>query len=310
MTRTRSTRIVAAALCSASLAWGLPAFADEAAPAPAVEGPPAAPEPAPASVPAPVPVAAPATPPDETPAPVVTKDVRTEIPNVAYAYTAHGATAKSLGAMAYGLGVAGAGQKSILGGGVTVWGSPIDRLTLSADAQRNVFGNFAPSLAAVVRLLGKADEGWSLGALGKFKVEGFARPGGLGTPPAEADEIESEVETGLLLSYGRDGYHLDLNTIVGFGLGDDGEIDTEGRLRLGYDVTRALRVGIDGQARVRANGPKYLPNGSTWDFAGGPQVIVGSKSFFGSLTGGPATMGLITDNVGWNVIASLGGTTF
>ena len=191
-----------------------------------------------------------------------------------------------------------------------MWGSPIDRLTLAGDAQRNVFGNFSPSFAAVVRLLGNSDEGWSLGALGKFKVEGFGRPGGIGTRPANPDEIESELETGLLLSYGRDGYHADLNTIAGFGLGDDGEIDTEGRLRLGYDVTRALRVGVDGQARVRANGPQYLPNGKIWDFAGGPQLIVGSKSFFGSLTGGPATMGLISDSVGWNVIASVGGTTF
>lgn len=129
-------------------------------------------------------------------------------------------------------------------------------------------------------------------------------------PPRDPDEIESELETGLLLSYGRDGYHLDLNAIAGFGLGDDGEIDSEGRLRFGYDVTRALRVGIDGQARVRVNGPQYLPNGKIWDFAGGPQVVVGSKSFFGSLTGGPATMGLISDRVGWNVIASVGGTTF
>jgi hypothetical protein len=278
MGRTRFSGVVVALLFAT---WAIPASADDA--------------PAPADIPAPA---------------TVDQDVRSEIPNAAYAYTAHGATARSLGAMVYGLGVGAAEQKSILGGGVTVWGSPIDRLTLIGDAQRNVFGNFSPSFGGVVRLLGKANDGWSLGALGKFKVEGFGRPGGIGTPPAEADEIESELETGLLLSFGRGGYHLDLNTIAGFGLGDDGEIDTEGRLRLGYDVMDALRVGIDGQARVRVNGPQYLPNGKIWDFAVGPQLIAGSKSFFGSLTGGPATMGLISDRVGWNVIASIGGTTF
>jgi hypothetical protein len=287
MQRALTSGVVVAVL---SFAWAAPVLADE-------PGTPDAPE-------------APAAPEDAPASPVPTKDVRSEVPNLAYAYTAHGATARSLGAMAYGLGVGAADQKGILGGGVTVWGSPIDRLTLVGDAQRNVFGNFSPSFAVVVRLLGKADEGWSLGALGKFKVEGFGRPGGLGTAPANPDEIESELETGLLLSYGRDGVHLDLNAIAGFGLGDDGEIDTEGRLRLGYDVVPMLRVGVDSQARVRANGPQYLPNGRIWDFAAGPQLVVGSKGFFGSLTGGPATMGLISDRLGWNVIASVGGTTF
>lgn len=261
-------------------AWGAPALADEATPA------------------------------DDSRAPaVIAHDVRAEVPNLAYAYTAHGASAKSLGAMAYGLGVGAAGQKGILGGGLIVWGAPIARLTLVGDGQRNVFGTFSPSVAAVVRVLGEAEGGWSLGALGKFKVEGFGRRRGAGTPPSNAGELESEFETGLLLSYGRDGYHLDLNAIGGFGLGDDGEIDGEGRLRLGYDVTHALRVGVDGQARVRVNGPQPLPNGNLWDFACGPQLIVGSKSFFGSLTFGPATTGLLGDRVGWNVIASVGGTT-
>ena len=299
----RTSGFVAAALC---FAWGLPAFADEPPNSPAASS---TDEPATARQDDSA-LSAPSAPDDSPAPPVLTKDVRSEIPNLAYAYTAHGATAKSMGAMGYGLGVGAAGQKGIIGGGVTVWGSPIDRLTLTGDAQRNVFGNFSPSFAAIVRLLGKSDEGWSLGALGKFKIEGFGRPGGIGTRPANPDEIESELETGLLLSYGRDGYHADLNTIAGYGLGDDGEIDAEGRLRLGYDVTRALRVGMDGQARVRANGPQYLPNGKIWHFAVGPQVIAGSKSFFGSLTGGPATMGLISNNVGWNVIASVGGTTF
>lgn len=45
------------------------------------------------------------------------RDVRSEIPNYAYAYTAYGATAKTLGVQAYGLGLTAAGQKGIVGGG-------------------------------------------------------------------------------------------------------------------------------------------------------------------------------------------------
>ncbi len=240
------------------------------------------------------------------------RDVRSEIPNYAYAYTAYGAAAKTLGVEAYGLGVAAAGQQGIVGGGLMVWGSPIDRLTLIGDGQRDVYGNFAPSGGIVVRVLGKNGDGWSLGGLGKFKVEGFGdgKPTGAGTPPAKPGEIESEVEFGALISYAKSGgVHLDLNAITGMGTGDDGEVDAEGRLRFGYDLTHILRVGFDGQTRVRLNGPRYLPNGRIWDFAAGPQAILGSKNFFGALTGGPATMGLLSDRVGWNVIASIGGTT-
>lgn len=240
-------------------------------------------------------------------------DVRSEVPTYAYAYTAYGATAKALGVQAYGLGLSASGQKGVLGGGVMMWGAPIDRLTLIGDAQRNVYGNFAPSAAVVVRILGKNADGWSLGGLGKFKVEGFGngKPIGAGTPPSKPGEIESEVEAGFLLSYAKTGgFHFDLNAVTGMGMGDDGEVDEEARLRIGYDVTRLFRLGMDGQVRARVNGRRYLPNGRIWDFAAGPQAILGSKSFFGSLTGGPATMGLVSDHVGWNVIASVGGTTF
>ena len=193
-----------------------------------------------------------------------TKDVRSEVPNYAYSYTAYGATEKTLGVQVYGLGVGAAGQRGILGGGLTVWGSPIDRLTLIGDGQRDLYGNFAPSAALVVRLLGKSGTGWSLGGLGKFKVEGFGdgKPIGAGSRPATPGEIESEVETGLLLSYAKSGgLHFDLNAITGVGTGEDGEVDEEGRLRLGYDVTHLVRLGVDGQVRARLNGPKYLANG-------------------------------------------------
>jgi hypothetical protein len=227
-------------------------------------------------------------------------DVRGEIPIVAYSYTAHGASAGSIGVAAYGLGLTAPGQRAIAGGGATVWGSPVDRLTLVGDGARDMFGNVSPSAAVIVRIAGKAGDGWSVGALGKFKIEGF------GTGPN--GETESEIESGLLVSCARAGWHLDANALGGMGTGDAGEVDVEGRLRLGRDLGRFARLGIDGQMRVRASGDKPLPGGRTWDFAGGPQVLVGSGHLFGALTGGPATMGVV-DHVGWTAIASLGGMT-
>jgi hypothetical protein len=231
------------------------------------------------------------------------RDAKTEVPVVAYTYGAAGAPAGTYGAYLYGTGLGASRQNATAGGGVTAWGSPIDRLTLVADATRDVYllGNFAPSFAAIVRLFGHANEGWSLGALAKYKVEGF------GTDPG--GDLESEIEGGLLLSYGEQrGLHFDLNAITGFGLTEEGEIDTEGRLRLGYDVASMVRIGIDGQGRWRLAGTKNLPNGATWDAAGGPQIVIGTGHFFGALTGGPATMGVTSSGVvGWTMVASLGG---
>jgi hypothetical protein len=227
------------------------------------------------------------------------REVREEIPITAYTYTAYGSRAGTVGAYGYGHGLLG-NRKPTFGGGATVWGSPIDRLTIIGDAQRNVFGHFSPSAALLVRILGTPGDGFSLGGLGKFKIAGF----GIGPN----DEVESETEFGLLLSYARAGWHVDLNSITGIGLGDDGEVDTEGRLRLGYDLSDVVRLGVDGQARVRLAGTYRLPGNRTADFAAGPQVVIGSSHFFGSLTAGPATMG-ITDRTmtGWTAVLSVGG---
>jgi hypothetical protein len=221
---------------------------------------------------------------------------------LAYTYTATGAVAKTVGAQSYGLTVVAGGQSSVFGGGARVWGAPIERLTLIADAERNVWGNFSPAVAVVGHLLGDRDRGWALGALGKFKIDGFAAG-------PEHDEVESEIELGALVSFSRSGMHLDVNGIAGRGLGDEGEMDAEGRLRFGYDIGRYVRLGADGQFRARLAGPKYLPNGRTWDFTAGPQLCVGSGSFYGALTAGPATMGLTSESVGFSGIVAFGGTT-
>ena len=231
------------------------------------------------------------------------KDVRNDIPIVAYTYSASGAPAKALGVQGYGLGLVAARQDALLGGGGTIWGSPVDRLTLIGDGQRNMYGNFSPSAAAVFRILGDRADGWSLGALGKFKIDGFA------AGPSH-DEVETELELGALVSFAQQAWFLDANAIAGRGLGDDGETDTEGHLRVGRNLGEHVRVGLDGQARVRLAGPRYLPNGHTWDFAAGPQVLFGMQNFFGSVTAGPATMGLTSSAIGWAALASFGGTTF
>ena len=115
-----------------------------------------------------------------------------ESPIVAYAYSAFGTEAKTVGVQAYGLGLVAAGQDSVVGGGGAIWGSPIRRLTFVVDGQRNLSRDFSPSAAMIVHLYGDGADGLSLGALGKFKIDGFA------AGPSH-DEIESKTELGALL---------------------------------------------------------------------------------------------------------------
>jgi hypothetical protein len=231
------------------------------------------------------------------------KDVRREVPIVAYTYSAAGATAKTYGVQAYGLGLAASGQDAVLGGGGSVWGAPIDRLTIVVDGQRNLSKDFSPSAAAIVRLYGDGRQGLTLGALGKFKIDGFGKG-------PDGEEVESELEFGGLMSFASGGLHLDVNAIGGVGLGDEGEVDTEGRLRLGYDLGDWMRLGIDNQMRVRVSGPLTLANGRSWDFASGLQLLGYTGNFFGAVTAGPTTMGLVSKNVGYTALLSVGGTTF
>jgi hypothetical protein len=150
------------------------------------------------------------------------------------------------------------------------------------------------------RIAGSA-HGWPLAGLGKFKVDGFA------SGPSK-DEIESEIEIGALVSFSGSRWHLDANAIAGRGTGDDGETDAEARLRFGRDLGDLFRLSVDSQMRMRVGGPRYLQNGKTWDFAGGPQLSLGSGHFYGALTAGPATMGMLSDSLGFSSLLCLGGT--
>ncbi len=247
------------------------------------------------------------TPPVDGSAARASVEAKGDAPIVAYTYQATGAVAGTYGAQAYGLGAGARGgvglagaKRGVVGGGMTLWGSPVDRLTLVADAPRDATGNFAPSAAAIVRLLGRPGDGFALGALGKFKVEGF------GVGPQ--NEMESEVEGGLLLSYARAHWHFDANAVTGFGTGDDGEIDVEGRARVGRDVG-IVRVGLDGQARYRAAGTTSLVGGRVGDFSAGPQVMVGDGHWYAAVTAGPSTTNVYS-GIGWTGVATLGAAAF
>ena len=230
------------------------------------------------------------------------KETKTEVPVTAFTYAGGGVSKGSYGAMATGLGVGGKGADSVVGGGGTIWGSPIDRLTIIGDAQRNVVGNFAPSALAMVRLFGKVGDGLAISALGKFKIDGFA--------VGPNKEVEAEIESGLAVSYNKAGWHADVNGIGGVGTGDDREVDAEARLRLGRDIADSVRLGVDGQARYRLHGTFMLPGDRKGDFFVGPQVLVGASHFFGAITAGPTTMGLATSGVGYMAVVSVGGVSF
>jgi hypothetical protein len=218
-----------------------------------------------------------------------------QTPTLAFTLGADGASKGTFGASAFAQARSAVEDSGRFGGGARIWGSPINRLTLFGEAQRNTLGEFAPAGGAMVRLLGDRERGWSLAGLGLFRFKGGA------------NEVESELESGVLVGFNQARLHLDVNGIFGVGFGDDGDKDLEGRARLGVDVLRELRFGFDSQLRARLDG-KALAGGRSWDFFAGPQVVAGTRSFFASLTVGPTTSNLAR-SVGVTSIAMVGGTT-
>jgi hypothetical protein len=181
---------------------------------------------------------------------------------------------------------------SRIGGGFRLWGTPWERVTISAEAMRRDSGEPAPSLALQVRLAGSATDGWALGALGRYKAEGFA-------------EVEGEVELGLLASLAASGWHCHLNIVAGRGFEEE-ETDGEALLRTGYEVLPALQLGVEGRYRARIAGDASLAGGKNWDAVGGPEVVVSLDRFFGALLVGPTTVGVV-DGVGFGGLVTIGG---
>lgn len=209
-----------------------------------------------------------------------------------HGFTYSAKPAAALGAATFGSTVA---RDALFGG--RVFGSPIDRLIVIGEAQRAFDKQFVPSLAAIVRLYG--GDGLVIGALGKAKARGFS-----GAP-----EVEAEAEVGAIVGYHRARIHFDANAIAGSALGDEREIDTEARLRVGYDVLGFLRIGIDGQARVRLVGDQRLPGDRTWDWVVGPQILASYRWFYAAASAGPATFGYAGRGVGFLTSLTIGATT-
>jgi hypothetical protein len=230
------------------------------------------------------------------------REAHDEVPILAYTYSAAGVSARSIGAEAYGIAQAAQGQPSVGGGGALVYGSPVNHLTLVGDASRDVTGRFAPSFAVIVRALGAPGrDGGALGFIAKYKVEGFAGTGGDG-------DFESEMEGGVLVGYKYKRLHIDVNGIGGAGLSDEGEVDVEGRARVGVDLDAYLRLGLDAQGRIRAHGTETLVGGRTGDFESGLQLLGGFSHFYGSVTVGPSTTN-IANGVGVAGVVTFGATT-
>lgn len=234
----------------------------------------------------------------ERPSGAIEKSAATEVTRVAYTHTAFGTSALTIGGAAFGEGTGAykGPERPHLGGGVRVWGSPIDRLTILADGERReTTDEFAPSVSLQVRILGSRAEGWALGGLARYKAEGFAELGG-------------EAEFGLLGSYARHHVHFDANAVMGTAF-EEQERDIEGLARAGYDVLPYLRLGGEGRIRYRVAGDATLPGARTWDGIVGPQVLGHYNAFFGAVTGGPANVGIVS-KVGWAAIATVGGVAF
>jgi hypothetical protein len=219
---------------------------------------------------------------------------QSETPVVALTHSARGPSAPGYGASVFGSGTLALSgdvrDESQLGGGIRLWGTPIDRVTLLAEAVRRDNGELAPALTLQICLWN--DQSWAFGALGRFKSEGFA-------------EIEGELELGLLGSYDAAATHVDLNAIIGRGF-DEAETDGELALRVGRDVWSGLRAGIESRVRYRLTGDLALPGGRKWDVVGGPQLSASFDRFFASLLTGPTTVGVVS-GVGWEGLLTFGG---
>jgi hypothetical protein len=149
-------------------------------------------------------------------------------------------------------------------GGMHIAASPIGRLTLQGFVGRGRDGRWAPTAGAHVRILGEQARGFALGAMARYRTEGFTEAGG-------------EAEAGLTLGFKRSGLVLDANALAGVGVEEKeaGESDAEFAGRAGYDVASWVRLGVQGQGRRRLTGDRVLINGKTWDASVGPVLMLG-----------------------------------
>jgi len=236
--------------------------------------------------------------------------INDEAPVLRYTTSAFGASRYTAGALSY-VGLLGGAAKPAMPGtnasitsdsgatqltaGARVWGSPVERLTIFLGVDRGFYDKAAPSISALVRIFGSRRQGWALSAMATYRTDGFAELGG-------------EIEGVVAFSLAQRGFHLDSNLVFG-GEPDGGDADSELRVRLGYDVQRWLRVGVDGQFRYKLAGAELLPGGRVADAVVGPELMFGFWHFFAAASGGPTTVG-VARGVGWAATTTLGGAYF
>jgi len=186
--------------------------------------------------------------------------------------------------------------RRVLGGGVRFGARPFADSRSSSTGKRNLSREFSPSATAIVNSTAIAATAISLGALGKLRSTASRAV-------QAATNREPKAELGALFVSSAPWY-LDANAIAGRGMGDDGEMDAERRLRSDAMVGSHVRLGFDGQLRARVAGRVPFRTahlgfrrGSTGNHWPGPLLRLDD--------GRPATTGLVSRNVGW--IAMLSG---
>jgi hypothetical protein len=209
------------------------------------------------------------------------RDVRDETPRHAFVESAFGPAKGSMFASLTGTGTLDkAGNQGEAG--VRIGGSPVNGLTLHALVGRDAAGKWAPTATLHYRFLGSLEEGFALGVLGQYKTEGFTEAGG-------------EAELGLTMGLRRQRFYLDANAVAGLGVEESevGEMDAEGKLRSGFELGSAVRLGAEGQFRRRLAGDRLLSGGRRWDALGGPQLLLGLDRFVIAATAGATTVNVV-----------------
>ena len=200
-------------------------------------------------------------------------DLKSAFPRYAFVESPWGFDKPGMFAALAAGGVTAKGQSESQGG-LRVGGA-FDRLTVHALLGRGLDQRWSPTATAHVRLLGSPQGTYALGLMGQYKAEGFTEAGG-------------EAELGVTFGLRQQRFYLEANALAGAGLEEEegGEVDAEGKLRLGFRALDILRVGAEGQFRQRVSGDRRLPGNKTNDWTGGPQAIFASGPLFAALTGG------------------------
>lgn len=205
-------------------------------------------------------------------------DTRDEAPRHAFVESPFNLASGVMMAALTGTGTAAKGANAGEGG-VRIGGSPVSRLVVHGLVGRGTDGKWAPTATAHYRFFGSLADGYALGALAQYKTVGFTEAGG-------------EAEIGVTGGLRRKHFYLDANVVAGVGVeaGEVGELDGEGKLRLGFELDETFRFGVEGQIRDRLAGDKPLPNHRAFDVLGGPQILASWGRFVFAATGGATTM--------------------